>query len=299
MIHLDSVNVNLNVSGIEVGISGDAIATAVSSFGEATVFVGCAKIAQLIIAKNKGLTTTNKIGIVLGSGASGYTTFKVIDKSFKLLNHNKTSELFNGTLKLDSVTLSTTASYPIPEHPLLSYIFGMHKDVNFTNLNQPYQIIRNPQLGTTTIQSIKSENCIIETLNNTNPNWKSQFYNWDKIIINSPYENESEFINSLMSILTDNLYLSLFSIYLLTMLTIIFICKLLLSSNIEFKNISKIKIFNYNLGEKLITLLNWYISMWKKSSSFWIFFIIAVILFSLIGISFSTWSILMVLKKFS
>lgn len=294
-IYLDTVNINLKISGFEIAMSGEALSTALSSFGEAGVFLGCANLAHLIIASKKGLAIPNKIGIVIGGGASGLTTFKVIDKGFKILNSDTAPIIFKGTLKLDSVTLSTNASYPIPEHPILSYVFGMHKDIKFTNLNQPYQIIRNPQLNTTTIQSINSDNSIIDTLNKTNPNWKGQFH--DHIIINSPYESESEFVNSLIDILTNNLYLSLISIYLLTMLIIIFICKLILSSNIELKFLSDKKIFNYSLGEKIVNLINLYIRMWQKTSSFWIFFIIVVVIFSLVGISFSTWSILTVLKN--
>jgi hypothetical protein len=39
------------------------------------------------------------------------------------------------------------------------------------------------------------------------------------------------------------------------MLSIIFICKLILSSDIEFKRLSRIKIFKINLGEKIAKLL--------------------------------------------
>lgn len=153
-------------------MSGDVIQTAFSTFGDASVFIGCAKIAQLIIAKNKALSTFNKIGFVVGTGGSGLTTYKVLNKSFTFLGFKKDQVILNGTLSLAlrTVTLSSNASYPIQEHPVLSYIFGMHKDVTFTKLNQPYQIINNPQLGTTTIEATQTNNSVIETLNSTNPN---------------------------------------------------------------------------------------------------------------------------------
>lgn len=281
---------------MEVDVSGDVIATAMASFGDATVFVGCAKIAQVILA-NKSIALTNKIGIILSSGATGLTTYKVVSIGTNLLSSDRTPIVLKGSLKLDSVVLSSNASYPIKDHPVLSSIFGMHKDVKFTKLNQPYQITTNPDLGTTTIEATQNNNSIIDTLNSTNPNWRDQFLNTDHIIINSPYEFESEFVNSVIEILTGNLYLSIFSVYLLTMLIVIYICKLLLSPNIEFPKLAKVKIFNWNFGEILTKLLKLYITMWQKSSSFWIFFIIIMVMISLVGITFSTWSILTVLKN--
>lgn len=154
---------------MEVDVSGDVIATAMASFGDATVFVGCAKIAQVILA-NKSIALTNKIGIILSSGATGLTTYKVVSIGTNLLSSDRTPIVLKGSLKLDSVVLSSNASYPIKDHPVLSYIFGMHKDVKFTKLNQPYQITTNPDLGTTTIEATQNNNSIIDTLNSTNPN---------------------------------------------------------------------------------------------------------------------------------
>ena len=131
-------------------------------------------------------------------------------------------------------------------------------------------------------------------MDNYNPNWKSQFRNYtppegpygavrwgnpySPWTINSPYESESGLISFLIDNLTDHLYLAIISIYLLLMLLLIFICKFILSKDIEFKRISKIKIFKFNLGEKIAKLLTWYISIWQKSSYFWIFFIITTLI---------------------
>lgn len=99
--------------------------------------------------------------------------------------------------------------------------------------------------------------------------------------------------------LTDHLHLSIICLYLLLMLLLIFICKLILNTNIEFKNLSKIKIFKWNLGEKLAILLTSYISIWKKSSSFWIFLIIIALIFFIVGIIFSLIVLLKTLKNVS
>jgi hypothetical protein len=83
----------------------------------------------------------------------------------------------------------------------------------------------------------------------------------------------------------------------LLMILLIFICKLILNNNIEFNRLSKIKIFKWKLGEKIGKLLSKFISIWNKSSSFWFFFIISMlIIFN--GVSlFSIFAMLEILKK--
>lgn len=128
----------MSLNGVSVGIFDDAIKTAIVSVGEAAVFVGCAKLAQVIILKNKSLSAFNKIGIAISSGSGGYIAYKVINKSFDILGFEKNLVILNGTLSLDSLTISSTANYFLKEHPVLSYMFGMHKDISFNNLNQQF-----------------------------------------------------------------------------------------------------------------------------------------------------------------
>jgi len=99
--------------------------------------------------------------------------------------------------------------------------------------------------------------------------------------------------------LTDHSYLAKISIYLLFMLLLIFICKLILSTDIKFKRISSIKIFKFNIGENLAKLLTWYISIWQQSSSFWIFFIIIMLIISNDASLFSIFQMLKILKNIS
>jgi hypothetical protein len=83
------------------------------------------------------------------------------------------------------------------------------------------------------------------------------------------------------------------------MLFIIFICKLVLGTDIKFKRLSSIKFFKWNVGEQIAKLLSWYISIWQKSSSLWILFII-IMLFIFNGTSlFSIFGMLQILKKIS
>lgn len=59
----------------------DILSTAKEVFGDTAVFLGSARLAYLIIAKNSALSSLSKIGIVLGSGGTGLTSYRVIDRS--------------------------------------------------------------------------------------------------------------------------------------------------------------------------------------------------------------------------
>lgn len=245
-IYLESVNVNVVVNGVSADITGGVLATAV--LGDTAVFLGSARLAYLIISKNPGLSTLSKIGIVIGSGGGGLTSYKVIDRSFNSWGLVKNELVLNGNLSLGTVNVTTTGNYNIPEHPVLSLLFGMNSGVNFNNVHQQFRVINNG--GSTTLEGVNNAG-VINTLDNYNPNLKSQFRNYTPTdnpysprTINSPYESESGLISFLIDNLTDHLYLAVISVYLLLMLLLIFICKLILSKDIEFKRISKISIFN-------------------------------------------------------
>lgn len=140
-------------------------------------------------------------------------------------------------------------------------------------------------------------------MNNQNPYWRSQFINFsynsnsNNPLISSTNEEDTNLISLLIDSLTDQLYLSIISIYLLFMLLLIFICKFILSNDIKFNLISKIKIFKLNVGENIVKYLKWFISIWQKSSSYWIFFIIAMLLIFYGVTLFSIFTMLKILKN--
>jgi hypothetical protein len=74
IINLDAVNVV--VDGVSANVSGDIL----TAEGNTSFFLGSARLAYLIIAKNNGLSAYTKIGIVLSGG--GLTYYKIIDKTF-------------------------------------------------------------------------------------------------------------------------------------------------------------------------------------------------------------------------
>jgi hypothetical protein len=164
-IYLDEVSVNVNLNGVEADVTGDTLATAKEVFGDTAVFLGSARLAYLIIAKNSGLSVYGKIGIILGSGGGGYTTYQVVKRTSNYFGER--SELvLNGNLKLDNVVISTTGNYKnIPEHPVLNLLFGMNGGVNFNNAHQSFTTIN--RHNQTILQGDGSS--VINTLNYYNP----------------------------------------------------------------------------------------------------------------------------------
>ena len=307
-IYLDTVKVNVVINGVEADITGDILATAREVFGDATVFLGSARLAYLILAKNPALGAYSKIGIsIVGGGGTGFTTYRIISRTSNYFGENRELVL-NGNLKLGNVVVNTTGNYAnIPQHPVLDFLFGMNKSVSVNNIGDKFTT-RNYQ-GQTILESnseINTNSGIIRALYESNPNWKNNFENhiptdnpYKPWTINSPYESESGLISFLIDNLTDHLILAIISTYLLLMLLIIFICKLLLSKNIEFQRLSSIKIFKWPLGEQISKLLTWFISIWQQSSSFWIFFIIIILIISNGASLFSFYTMLIILKNTS
>jgi hypothetical protein len=247
IIYLDSVNVNVTVNGVNASVTGDILNIAKEIFGDTAVFLGSARLAYLIVAKNNGLRSISKIGIVIGSGGGGLTTYRIFDKTLNSIGAERNKIILNGNLKLGSVNVTTTGNYNIPEHPVLSLLFGMNGGINVDNMQKPFSVIRSE--GHTILQATNN-NGVIQALDNHNFNWKSQFNNYISSenpyapwIINNPNESELDLISFLIDQLTDHFYLTTISIYLLFMLFIIFICKLVLGTDIKFKRLSSIKFF--------------------------------------------------------
>jgi hypothetical protein len=225
-IYLDSVNVNVVVNGVNASVTGDILAILKETFGDTAVFLGSARLAYLIIAKNGALSTLNRISIVLGGGAGGLTSYKVIDRGFSSLGEEKNEIILNGRLQLSNVTVNTSGTYDIPEHPVSGLLFGMNKSINLNNIDKEFSIIKNQ--GFTVLQGSENESSrVISALDNQNQNWKSEFHNaavpsgnnqasWT---INSPYESETNIVGLLIANLTDHFYLAVISIYLLLMLS--------------------------------------------------------------------------------
>ena len=129
---------------------------------------------------------------------------------------------------------------------------------------------------------LMSNSQIISALDQQNPNWRYS-------IINSPLEEN--LIPHIINVLSNNLLLHFIILYLLIMLLIIFTCKFILTDNIEFTKIQK-----YPLGGYIKYIINKFISIWKVSSNFWIYFILLNVLVFISGSIYSIYSLLVLFK---
>ena len=164
---MDTVKVNVVVNGVEADITGDILATAKEVFGDTAVFIGSARLAYLIIANNQALSTLSKISIVLGSGGTGFTSYRVLDRGLNMWGVPKNELILNGNLSLGNVNVTTIGNYNIPKHLVLSLLFGMNSGVNFNNVHQQFRFINNG--GYTTLEGVNNAG-VINTLYNHNPN---------------------------------------------------------------------------------------------------------------------------------
>jgi hypothetical protein len=104
---------------------------------------------------------------------------------------------------------------------------------------------------------------VINELNNQNPDWKD-------IFINSPLESVgTPWINFILEALTDSLHLQFIIVYLSTMAIIIFTCKLIVDKNINFDWIKA-----YIFGKYIHWGITKYVSIFRKTANFWIYFLL-------------------------
>nr|UEX92945.1 hypothetical protein [Marasmiellus scandens] len=275
IIYLDEVSVNVTVNGVDANISGDILRLIKETFGDVVVFTTGSRLAYLIVSKNSGLGIGPKIGITLFSGAGGVLSYRIVDR---VSSRNSVSNpvILNGELRVENIHFQATGNYEIEKHPVLSYLFGMNKSCSINNVDKTFTVSKNID-GISTLKEVSSSNSkgVIESLSENNPDWASKFHNFK---LNSPYEDETGIISLIIDNLSDHLSLTIISIYLLLMLLLIFICKLVLSNDLYLKRISNLKLFKGYVGSKISKFLIWYISIWQKSSSVWIFFIIIMLL---------------------
>jgi hypothetical protein len=166
-IYLDSVQVNVNINGVNANVTGDILSTAKELFGNTAVFLGSARLAYLIIGKNKALSTLNRIGITIGTGGGGLISYRVIDRTLNYYGLENNNIVLNGNLSLENVNVTTTGNYNIPEHPVLNLLFGMYRGVQFSNFNQPFNFTTTE--GTSIFQATNNTG-VISALDNLNPN---------------------------------------------------------------------------------------------------------------------------------
>jgi hypothetical protein len=291
IIYLDSkdVIVKANVSNVEINVSGKMLSELLSGFGDIAAFGVGARIALAAAAKHQ-MSVGSKIGISITSGGFTAGGLNILRKA------NYTSELLekgvSAKVVLNDVTFSSQVDYNVPQHPILDLFFGTGATFNKEKIKASFKCY---EIGDKKIIEVDNDlSPILKEIKKTNPNWGTTD---SQDVILSPLENNNEIIDFLIDSLTDLFVMIVGTVYLLLMLTIIFICKIAINKEIEIKFLTKLKIFNIEIGSKINNFINWYINIWQKSSNFWIFLILFVLIFGNTCSLYFLYKILYLLKK--
>jgi len=127
---------------------------------------------------------------------------------------------------------------------------------------------------------------VIQALNNHNPNWRDLF-------INSPIESgDNSLLTYILETLPNSFNLHFINIYLLTMIIIIFTCKIILDKNI---NLEFLK--DYIFGKYLYLGINKYLSIWRGTTNLWIYYLLFCVLIFHSGSAYAVYQVLEAVKS--
>jgi len=284
ILYLDStkpININANISDIDVELTGVFFNTVFSNLGAAGVFAASAKIAAALVSKHP-MSLPSKIGVIGGLSTGFTATFKIINASFT--NSSSTYTLPRGIAKLKIVVNEIELKNP-EGSDTKNLLKNWLENTNYSNK----QFSINELKDKIEIFANKDESSkFISELNKNDPNWADKF-------INSALENGDvlnlAFKEYIIEILTTNILLHLVMMYLLFMLIIIYTSKIILEKKINFD-----KLKEYPLGKMTHYILIKLINIWRLNADIWVYLIL-ISLFIFTGASaYSFYLILSVLN---
>lgn len=280
VIFLDSkdIIVTASLDNTNFVITGDVLKLIFENLGGAAVFGASARIAAGLFCKHP-IGVFPKIGIIGGTGV-GYTIL------YRMSMDSIGSSISNSSASISvspvQIKLETVANTTFDGNAVNSL-------VNNLGLNNKYQLSQFSFTETSSLKNIylQSKNHqinsqVISAFDQQNPNWRDSF-------IQSPLEEN--LTPHIINVLSYNLILHFIILYLLIMLLIIISCKFIIKENIEFT-----KIQNNPLGVWVKYTINKFISIWKVSSNFWIYFILFNVLVFTTASIYYTYYLLVLLK---
>jgi len=226
------------------------------------------RISMALLSKHK-MAVLPRIGGI-GLGSTGLTI------GYKFANNtlfNSPDNTKSVILNLTDVKVKTTNASPECTNSILSKFFNLQPTATTT----PTELSAGGVKIQTTIP-FEANNFIIKPTQEQTSEILNQVANkkldWTKesnladLFINSPLENgDNAFITNLLDFLTNSMYLQYISLYFATLAAVIFTCKLIIDNNI---NLEFIK--NFIFGKYIYLGITKYISFWRKSANFWIYF---------------------------
>nr|YP_025895.1 hypothetical protein 29 [Moniliophthora perniciosa]AAQ74319.1 hypothetical protein 29 [Moniliophthora perniciosa] len=296
-IFLDVNEIHMKLDNYSVTLKGQMVIDLINQLGPYGAFYAGARISATLLAHNK-MAFWPKIG-TCGLGGGGLAlTYKIITTAFPpKINPGATVS------EVGPTHIEATVSGNLSDFIKYAKEFSQMKSNTIAqNLNshiemKPTFIINNSPINSKflldplqwkgTLSVTKEVQKVQVDWTQPSPMNKPEFKSSLDSFIKCPLEyNEDKFFSG---ILTDLISLEFIKIYLLLILLIISACKLLIKSDsLKFEFLNK-----YSLGRHLNSFLNKYIIFWQKSSNFWVFFIIILLLI----FSLTTFTTLIKLKQ--
>lgn len=290
----DNTSISFTSDNVNISVNGDFLGKLALLIGSSGAFIVGSKIGYAAVAKYPiGFLTKTAISASTGSGFTfawrlTLATNEYIEgygKLNKSSNESITVELSNvnlcskvettiNKLPIESSNLKTIDTLKSLHGNTKNYLTESLKSSSDTNNSKILEMIE------------KDKKCSISEIFQNNGEQISDGVTINDGFINSPLEaNEISLTikNQVIELLGYNLTIHYIMLYLIIMGIFIFTIKFIIDSNVSTENLKKLPLGNY-----IYYFANKILSLWKKSNTFWIYFI----LFSLfIMMSASTYGI--------
>ena len=290
----DNTSINFTSDNVNISVNGDFLGKLALLIGSSGAFIVGSKIGYAAVAKYPiGFLSKTAISASTGSGFTfawrltlatneyieGYGKLNKSSNdsiSVELNNVNLCSKVETtiNKLPIESSNLKTIDSLKSLHGNTKNYLTESIKSSSDTNNSKILEMIE------------KDKKCSISEIFKNNGEQISDGVTINDGFINSPLEaNEISLTikNQVIELLGYNLTIHYIMLYLIIMGIFIFTIKFIIDSNVSTENLKKLPLGNY-----IYYFANKILSLWKKSNTFWIYFI----LFSLfIMMSASTYGI--------
>jgi len=302
IIYLDTT-LNLNINELDLNVSGEYIDKIFTHYGAATAFVVGSKLAAAFLTKHP-ISLGGKIGVTIGTGAGSTAAFQMVNYGTGLIKGKILAQkgLTDGTINLYIKDVVVNNENNLNDSVVSSKNLDPSILIPKFQSNQLDSLIRFNEMFKNKLELVKVDNSnskIIQMIEKQNSCSLNDIFSSEnslnKVIINSPLESNDLTIlsvkNDIITMLNYNLTVNLIMIYLIFMLTLIFIFKLFYD-----KNISLDKVNNLPLGNYFKSLIIKLLSAWKRSSNFWILFILFFLFLFSCSSAYGIYACLFILK---
>jgi hypothetical protein len=258
IIYLDTT-INVKCNDLDFNVSGEYIDKIFTHFGAATAFVVGSRLAAAFLTKHP-ISLGSKIGVTIGTGAGSSAAFQMVNYGTGIIRGKILAQqgLKDGTINLHIKDVVVNNDNNLNNS--VNFLSSQNLDPNILipkfQFNQIESLTKFYDLYNNKLEMVNMDNSnskiiqMIEKQNNCSLiDIFSLENNINKIIINSPLEsNDITNLNiktDLITMLNYNLTVNLIMIYLIFMLTLIFIFKFVLDKNISLDKIKNLPLGNY------------------------------------------------------